>query len=599
MLSAFLAHPDAQGLRMARVFCSGEELAPDLRDRFHARMKAELYNLYGPTEAAVDVSYWDASEGDRSRPIPIGWPVWNTRLYVLDEQLRPVPPGVTGHLFIAGVQLAREYLGRPDLTSRAFIPDPFRPGERMYRTGDLARFRADGAIFYLGRSDGQVKLRGFRIELGEIEAAIASSPMVIEARVIAREDRPGDKRLVAYLVPAPGYDAAALRAHVASRVPDYMVPSAFVPLGALPVNTSGKLDRAALPAPEIGQGRGRPLEGDTERRLAALFAEVLDLPEVGADEDFFTLGGHSLLAVDLMLRVQEAFGRDPGLGALFEHPTVARLAGLIDAAALPPSDNGLRPLIRLGQGEDSHPPLFVVHPAGGIAWCYGNLARALAPERSVFGLQAPSLDGNVSPPASLDALAADYVDRILALGQVGPIHLAGWSVGGIIAHAMAVRLRELGREPGMVALLDAYPADAWRAEPEPDEAAIFRALLVIAGHDPAQHPDLEMRRDPVVTFLRQGGTPLGRLPEAALDGVVRVVEGNNSLVRRHCHRRYDGAITHFRAAHDHVGRDLSPAMWAPYAARLDVVDVPALHGEMMGGAATAVIAPALRRLMDR
>ncbi|MFH5924330.1 amino acid adenylation domain-containing protein [Roseomonas xinghualingensis] len=597
MLAAFLAHPDARGLAMARVFCSGEELTPDLRDRFHAMMKAELHNLYGPTEAAVDVSYWDASEGDRSRPVPIGRPVWNTRLYVLDDALRPVPPGVTGHLFIAGTQLAREYLGRPDLTARAFIPDPFRPGERMYRTGDLARFRNDGAILYLGRSDGQVKLRGFRIELGEIEAAIASSPMVCQNRVVAREDRPGDKRLVAYLVPAPGYDAAALRAHVAARVPDYMVPVAFVALDALPVNTSGKLDRAALPAPEMGQGRGRSPETETERRLAALFAEVLDLPEVSAEEDFFGLGGHSLLALDLMLRVRESFGRDPGLGALFENPTVARLATLIDAAALPPSDNGLCPLISLARGEESRAPLFVVHPAGGLAWNYGNLARALSPERGVLGLQAPSLDADAPPPASLDALAADYADRVIAAGHPGPIHLAGWSVGGIIAHAMAVRLRELGHAVGALALLDSYPADAWRAEPEPDAATIYRALLTIAGHDPAQCPDLPMERGAVMAFLRQGGTPLGRLPEAVLDGVVRVVEGNNRLIRGHRHRRFDGTVTHFRAAHDHAGRALSPAMWAPYAAGLEVVDVPALHGEMMSGVATGVIAPALRRLM--
>ncbi|MCR0982413.1 amino acid adenylation domain-containing protein [Roseomonas populi] len=601
MLAAFLAHPASRGLEMARVFCSGEELTADIRDRFHATMRSELHNLYGPTEAAVDVSFWDASAGDRSRPIPIGRPVWNTRLYVLDDALRPVPPGVTGHLFIAGVQLAREYLARPDLTERAFIPDPFHPGERMYRTGDLARFRADGAILYLGRSDGQVKLRGFRIELGEVEAAVASSPTVQQVRVIAREDRPGDKRLVAYLVPAPGYDGAALRAHVASRVPDYMVPSAFVALDALPVNTSGKLDRAALPTPEMGQakgeGRGRPPETETEHRLAALFAEVLDLPEVGAEEDFFALGGHSLLAVELMLRVQESFGRDPGLGALFEHPTVARLAAVIDAASLPPGDNGLRPLIRLGQGDESRPPLFVVHPAGGIAWCYGNLARALAPERSVLGLQAPSLDAEVLPPTSLDTLATDYAARVVAAGRPGPVHLAGWSVGGIIAHAVAVRLREMGREVGALALLDAYPADAWRAEPEPDAGAMLRALIAIAGHDPSQHPDLPMERGAVIDFLRRGGTPLGRLPEAVLDGVVRVVEGNNRLVRGHHHRRLDGVLTHFRAARDHAGRALSPAMWAPYAAGVEVVDLPCLHGEMVGAEATRLIAPALRRLM--
>ena len=597
MLGAFLAHPDAQDLRMTRVFCSGEDLTTEVRDRFHRTVRAELHNLYGPTEAAVDVSFWDASAGDTSRPVPIGRPVWNTRLYVLDDALRPVPPGVTGHLFIAGVQLARVYLGRPDLTARAFVPDPFHPGERMYRTGDLAWFRPDGAVVYAGRSDGQVKLRGFRIELGEVEAAVASGPGVRHVRVVAREDRPGDKRLVAYLVPGDDHDPAALRAHVAGRVPDYMVPSAFVALPALPVNSSGKLDRAALPAPDLPAGAGRAPATDTETRLAALFAATLGVPEVGAEDDFFALGGHSILAVELMLAVEEAFGRDPGLGALFEHPTVARLATLLDAATLPPPDDGLRPVVLLSGAGGHRAPLFVVHPAGGISWCYGGLARALGPDRPVFGLQAPAVDGTTAPPASLDALAAEYAGRVLAAGRPGPVHLAGWSVGGIIAQAMAVHLRDQGHEVGLVALLDAYPADAWRAEPEPAPDAVLRALLVIAGHDPAQWGSLSMTRTDVLAFLRRGGTPLGRLPDAVLDGILRVVEGNNRLVRGHRHRRFDGTLTHLRAARDHAGRALSPAMWRPYAARVDVVDVPALHGAMTGPAATAVIAPHLRRLM--
>jgi enterobactin synthetase component F len=298
-----------------------------------------------------------------------------------------------------------------------------------------------------------------------------------------------------------------------------------------------------------------------------------------------------------MLRVQQEFGRDPGLGALFEHPTVARLAALLDSDRLPPSHDGLRPVIRLGQGSEGRPPLFAVHPAGGVSWCYGGLARALAPEFSVFGVQAPSLHAEAPPADSLDALAADYADRVLALGEPGPVHLAGWSVGGIIAQAMAVRLRDLGREVGLVAMLDSYPSDAWRAEPEPDDAAIFHALLGLAGHKASDHPDLPMERGAVIDFLRRGGMPLGRLPEAVLDGVVRVVEGNNRLVRAHRHRRFDGTITHFRAARDHAGRSIVPAMWAPHAARLEVIDVPALHGEMLSPASLARIAPALRARM--
>ena len=604
MLAAFLAEPTARGLSPARVFCSGEALPPELRDRFHATLRSELHNLYGPTEAAVDVSFWPAGPEDRSRPVPIGFPVWNTRLYVLDESLRPLPPGVTGQLFIAGRQLACGYLGRDDLTEGAFLPDPFHPGERMYRTGDLASLRADGAILFHGRADDQVKLRGLRIELGEIEAVLATAPGVAQGRVVAREDRPGDRRLVAYLVPGEGYAAEAVRAHVAARVPDYMLPAAFVALEALPVNASGKLDRRALPAPDYGGETGREPVTETERRLAALFAEALGLPRVGAEDDFFALGGHSLLAVEMTLRIREEWGWDPGLGAIFEHPAVAALARVIDEGARV-ADTGLGPLIRLSDGDPALPPLFVVHPAGGISWCYGTLARALSPRRVVYGLQAPALEASQPPPESLDALAADYVARILAVqpaeGEEGVVHLLGWSVGGIIAQAMAVRLRALGHPVGLVALLDAYPADVWRDQPDPGPEGGLRALLAIAGHDPERlPPGLVLTREAVTEFLRRGDSPLGRLPEAALDGVVRVVQSNNRLVRGHVHGRFDGRLTHVRAARDHQARpEIRPDLWRPYATRLEVLDMPALHQELVGERIVARIAPLLAERMAR
>ncbi|MCK0207826.1 amino acid adenylation domain-containing protein [Starkeya koreensis] len=596
MLAAFLAEPHAQGLSLARVFCSGEELPADLRDRFHRTVQAELHNLYGPTEAAVDVSYWPAGADDRSRPVPIGFPVWNTRLYVLDEAGRPQPPGVPGHLSLGGVQLARGYLGRDDLTAERFRPDPFRPGARLYATGDLALWRPDGAVVFLGRSDHQVKIRGLRIELGEIEAAVMASGLVRQADILAREDR-GTTRIVAYVVPEPGADLAGLKGFLATRLPDYMVPAAFVALDALPVNANGKLDRGALPAPDFAGSGARAPETPSEVRVAALFAELLrtEAP-VSAEDDFFTLGGDSLLAVALLLRVREAFGRDPGLGALFAQPTVAGLACLLDGDE-GVTDAGLTPLVTLVEGDPALPPLFAIHPAGGIAWCYGRLARALEPRRTVYGVQAPALAPGVATPESLEALAADYVERLRAVRPEGPYHLVGWSVGGIVAQAMAVRLRALGLDVGVVAMLDSYPADCWRAEPEPDEGAALKALVALAGHDPDRLPALALNRASVLAFLRASDSPLGMLPDAVLDGVARVVASNSALVRGHYHRRYEGEVLHFRAALDHKERDLSPSLWAEHVADIRVIDIPALHAHLTGPEATALVAPVLARAL--
>lgn len=592
MLAAFLAAPEAQGLAPRRVFVSGEELGAELRDRFHEVLDAELHNLYGPTEAAVDVSWWPAGRDDDSRPVPIGFPVWNTRLYVLDARMRPLPPGVVGDLYLGGVQLARGYLGRYDLTAERFGDDPFVPGARIYRSGDVARWREDGAVEFLGRSDHQVKLRGLRIELGEIEAALRSAPGVARAEVVLREDRPGERRLVGYVQADAPLAADALRAYLAARLPDYMVPAAFVALAGWPLTANGKLDRGALPAPAVQAGEAAP-RTPTERGLAALFAQVLGMEApVGADADFFALGGDSLTAVHLLLAIQQRWRCDPGLGALFATPTVAALAALIDAQPAS-ADHGLGPLIRLAEGEASHAPLFVVHPAGGIAWNYRELARALQPRRTVFGLQSPVLDPAQPLPASIDALAADYARRLVEVHPHGPVHLLGWSVGGIIAQAMAVRLRALGREVGLLALLDAYPAECWRAEPEPGPVAALRALLAIAGYDPEAHPELDSRAR-VVAFLRRGDSALGNLPEPALDGVVRAVTSTNRLVRGHHHARYDGALLHLRAGRDHAGRpQLQSRLWAPYAAAVESIELPFLHAELTGRDAVAKIAPLL------
>ncbi|MGR3823460.1 MAG: amino acid adenylation domain-containing protein [Salipiger marinus] len=591
MLAAFLAHPASDGLAVGRVFCSGEALTAEHRAAFHARMTAQLHNLYGPTEAAVDVSHWPAPASDTSDPLPIGFPVWNTRLLVLDDRIRPLPPGVRGQLYLGGVQLARGYLGQPDLTAERFIPDPFTPGERLYATGDLAELRPDGAVIYQGRADHQVKIRGMRVEPGEIEAALRATGLVSDALVLARADH-GAVRLVAYVLAGRGFDATPVLAELAARLPAHMIPAAAVALERWPMTPSGKLDRKALPAPVLDMTPGTPPLGPVELRLAQLYAEVLHLPQQpGREADFFDLGGDSLSALTLSLRIAEVFGTDPGLGQIFETPGLAPLARALDLADS--ARAGLQPLLGLAEGQGA--PLWLLPPAGGLGWGYRRLARALAPARPVHALQAPVLTGAVLP-ATLAAMAEDYAARITAAQPQGMVHLAGWSVGGILAQEVAVTLAAQGRELGLVALLDAYPAEVWRAEPDLTEAEALRALLAIAGHDPDAHADLDSR-SAVVDFLRRGGTPMGHLPGAALDAVVRLVSGTNALIRAHHHRAYPGVLTHVRAARDHAGRGFTASLWHAHAAAVEAIDLPFLHPDMVSPAAAAKLGPDLSARM--
>jgi len=331
------------------VICSGEALSYELQERFFSRFGAvELHNLYGPTEASVDVSAWRCAPGSGERRVPIGRPIANTQLYVVDAAGQPAPPGVAGELHIAGVGLARGYLQRADLTAERFVPNPFdtEPGSRMYRTGDLARYRPDGVIDYLGRIDQQLKLRGVRIEPGEIEAVLAEHPSIRGVLVVAREDRAGQRRLVAYLLPVnadaiPGSNA--IRDFAAERLPDVMVPSAFTWLDAFPLTASGKLDRRAFPEPDWGRLESAqafvPPRTPVEEVLAGIWGEVLSLDRVGVHDHFFRQGGHSLSAVALITRIRGIFRIDLPVRAVFESPTIAQLATVLAAREARPGQH--------------------------------------------------------------------------------------------------------------------------------------------------------------------------------------------------------------------------------------------------------------------
>ena len=415
LLQAFLAEPAAARCGSLRqVLSGGEELPAAVVDQFARVLPARrLHNTYGPTEASVGVTSAECRPGDGA--VPIGPPLANTRMFVLDEWLGPVPPGVVGELYIAGVQLARGYLGRPGLTAERFAACPFGVGgERMYRTGDLAKWTRDGQLMFAGRADEQVKVRGFRIELGEVEAVLAACPGVAQAAVTVREDSPGGRRLAGYVVPAGdvagdgGGLMAAVREHAAGRLPDYMVPSAVVVLGALPLTPSGKLDRKALPAPDytVAGVSGRGPETVAEELLCGVFAEVLGVDRVGPDGDFFALGGHSLLAIKLVSRVRTVLGAELAVRAVFEAPTPAGLAAVLGQAgpARAPLARRLRP--------ERVPLSFAQQRLWFIAQLEG-------PSAAYNNLTALRLDSDLDT-AALEAALGDVIARHEVLRTVLP-----------------------------------------------------------------------------------------------------------------------------------------------------------------------------------
>ncbi|MER7761428.1 amino acid adenylation domain-containing protein [Streptomyces sp. NPDC097619] len=523
MLDAFLDDPRAvDGARgLTRLVCSGEALPADLRDTFFDRLPGvALHNLYGPTEAAVDVTHWQCLPGEGDT-VPIGRPIANLRTHVLDGRLAEVPTGVTGELYLEGVGLAEGYHGRPELTAERFpvTTGPDGAARRLYRTGDLARRRPDGALEYAGRTDHQMKVRGFRVEPGEIEAVLTAHPEVRSCAVLLREDR-----LTGYVTPAlPQERLPELAAHLRERLPEHMVPAAWVTLDALPVTANGKLDRAALPAPPAGgtarTGRAAlvPPRDATEERLAGIWAELLGGGPVGVHEDFFELGGHSIDALRLTGRVNAAFGAGLSVGTLLERPTVARLAELLreDAPARPgraePAPVRIRP-------EGELPPLVLVHPVGGQVLCYRALAAALAPGRPVLGLAAPAprADGR---PRTVAELAEAHLDTLERALPTGPFHLAGWSFGGLLAHRMAAVLAARGRPAASLTLLDTAHPDP-EAVPA-DEAGLLEwfheDLARTAGTDPGAARLTELRAALRAATAGTSDGPSG--PEAATAGL--------------------------------------------------------------------------------
>ncbi|MEB3827148.1 amino acid adenylation domain-containing protein [Phormidium sp. CCY1219] len=442
-----------------------------------------IFNHYGPTEATVGVLTYRLKNDSPIKPMatfPLRNALPNTQIYILDRHLQPVPIGVPGELHVGGAGLARGYLNRPELTEQKFIPNPFsnEPGSRLYKTGDLARYLPDGNIEFIGRIDNQVKIRGFRIELGEIEATLAQHPEVREAVVILREDTPGDKRPIAYTVANAQVTSSQLRGFLKTKLPDYMVPSAFVFLEAIPLTPNGKCDRRALPKPdaerEIGAIAPRTT---TELQLSQIWSEVLNIPTLGVRDNFFDWGGHSLLAVRLMARIQQQWGIHLPLATLFTEPTIERQAHLLNAES---NIRSASPVVEI-QPVGEMPPLFCVHPVGGNVLCYTELSRQLGSSQPLYGLQSAGLSRETEPFTTIEQMAATYLDALQEIQPHGPYYLGGWSMGGVVAWEMARQLLDAGCEVALLGLIDSYAPHAISNREPLDEATLAHALATDLG----------------------------------------------------------------------------------------------------------------------
>lgn len=503
--------------RVRTFILGGEALRPQHLERFYAREEhagTRIVNAYGPTECCVDSTlHLLNSLNWRQHPsIPIGTPVRGSQVFILDAQGRLLPPGVPGEMLIAGDCVGRGYLNSPELTAQRFVPHPLEPGRRAYRSGDLGRWRRDGVLEYLQREDAQVKVRGYRIECAEVEAALRSYPGVREA-VATVGDFLGDgvPSLAAYLVAAEGMATAGLREHLLRKLPQYMVPSYFARLERLPLTVSGKIDRQALPSPVAAASGGpapQPPRTPTEKRLARIWADLLQLGQVDAQADFFAQGGHSILAVRLVSQVERALGVRVPLDQLFAGATLRGLAARIDQLRAADGLPGWSPLVA-AKPEGGLPPLFCFHPVGGNILCYQHLAGLLGQGQPVHMLQSYGLEQGQEPLASVEDLAAYYLTHVRQGFPHGPYALAGWSFGGLVAWEAARQLLGLGQPVSALVLLDSVAAPERIARLLAADEAEFLATLFAevlpleAAHLRALTP--EERLEHIMSLGRQLG----------------------------------------------------------------------------------------------
>lgn len=459
MLSLFVEEAKPEKCSsIQRVFCSGEALSLQLQNMFFERFQTSLHNLYGPTEAAVDVTFWECRPELELNMVPIGRPVANTSLYIVDDRLLPVPIGTPGELLIGGIQIALGYHNRDSLTLECFIPNPFKTDDRLYKTGDVARYLPDGTIEYLGRNDDQIKIRGFRIELGEIEAVLHSHPMIHKSVVLVKNKNLHDPILVAYAV-ADMNKKKEIEEYLVQKLPLYMIPQ-LVLLDDFPVTHNGKLDRKALLEVEIDLDPNHERvivepNDELEAKLMRIWEKVLNYSPISMLDHFYEIGGHSIAAVRAMSQINEVLGTNFPLSVFLTNTSIRKLASYIRESNQQSFDKGSS-LIRFGSKGQEEIPLFFVHPIGGSVFCYTRLAAHLEQEFAIYAFQSVGLDGVNEAHTSVEEMATTYLNALRSVQKKGPYYIGGWSFGGVIAYEMVRQLQDQGEEIALLLLIDSH-----------------------------------------------------------------------------------------------------------------------------------------------
>ncbi|MBM3679513.1 MAG: AMP-binding protein, partial [Actinobacteria bacterium] len=595
--------------RLQQLLVGGEAFPPALAARLQELVPGAIVNMYGPTETTI----WSSTHrlAGQTETIPIGRPIANTTLYILDESMNPVPVGTPGELYIGGDGVTDGYLDRPELTAERFVPDPFgADGGRLYRTGDLVRYRADGVVEFLGRVDHQVKIRGYRIEIGEIESELGRHADVSENVVVAVDGAlEGQRELLAYVVGTPGaaLTSDGLRGHLGARLPDFMIPGRFEILDALPRTPNGKIDRARLPAP--GASRAvRSVDAvaardELERVLVDIWERDLGTRPIGVQDNFFELGGHSLLALKVFGQVEAELGVRLPLATLFQAPTVNLLAaalreekpelanlaprvveasvGVPEPAEAPAAKRRGRALVPI-KPTGSRTPLFLVHAHGGHVFFYTDLAARLDPDQPFYALQAYGVDGDCEPLETFEEMAAGYLEEIRTVQQTGPYRLGGDCLGGVVAYEMAQRLRAAGERVDIVAMFDSFHPSHRPYIPDRIYNVVHLFHMFASLHIP------NLLRLPwsekVKYFKTKGRRALEQIGNHA--GVRRHGESGASPIAgtqaalsrafdRYEPRPYDGEVVLFKAERQPFGIRNDPHLgWRGIPSALEVVEIP-------------------------